>query len=148
MSENGTMFVNGTAYWVNETTPFPNETAMIGIPVYDWKYQVMEPTIEIEEEGNKAEGDTTPPVGTTDKCEAKGLELPPAFADISVQGDEETTPPSCGAYEPADTPAEVETPGDATAEAGDASPDPTDPAVEPAEGRRQLHMKGEHFYHE
>ena len=42
------MFVNSTAYWVNETVPFKNETDMQNIPVFDANAKLMEIVVEEE----------------------------------------------------------------------------------------------------
>lgn len=53
------MFVNSTAYWVNETVPFKNETEMQNIPVFDQNANLMEVVVEEE---------STPK--TQEECEA------------------------------------------------------------------------------
>ena len=53
------MFVNETAYWVNETQPFANETDMQGIPVYDWEFNLILIETEVDETATTADDAST-----------------------------------------------------------------------------------------
>ena len=65
------MFVNETAYWVNETQPFANETDMQGIPVYDWKFNLILTESEVDETATTADDASTDAADTDDPTAAE-----------------------------------------------------------------------------
>lgn len=71
------MFVNETAYWVNETQPFANETDKQGIPVYDWKFNLILTETEVDETATTADDATTDDTST----DAADTDAPAAAED-------------------------------------------------------------------